>query len=130
MTEESSYLGVNRRQVQDSTLSPTGSTQANTYSRVHDQDACADLKGEIKVDNIDSKICSNARTRYMLAKLRQEQLQEELELEAQQRLLKAKNEVQLAKLEMRLHDNADLGFDNVVNNDEVIKISNNLKEYK
>ena len=130
MAEESSDFEVNRRQEQELTLSPPGSTQVNNYSRVHDQDACTDLKGEIKVDNVDSKICSNARTRYVLAKLRQEQLQEELELGAHQRILKAKNEVQLAKLEMELSDNADSRFDNVVDHDEVITISNNLKECK
>ena len=66
----------------------------------------------------------------MLFKLKQEQLREELELETQQRLLKAKNEVQLAKLEMELNDAVDSRFDNVVNHDGMITISDNLKECK
>ena len=80
MTEEWSGLGENQRQEQNLTLSPIGSTQVNGYSRVHDQDGYTDFKGELKVDNIGSIICSNARYLCKLAKLRHDQLRKELEL--------------------------------------------------
>jgi hypothetical protein len=84
-SEELSENGENSDLETEFTNKPSGSKQVDGSSYVGDQVHCTEPKNvfpsEVKFDTSGNVSNASARGRYMLAKLRQQQLKEELELD-------------------------------------------------